>query len=74
MTETKCEGWRRYGGVMTLGKPQWARCTNDPVVFLTIQEGSESRVRAACGLCWQEVIDNNLTILHTAPIKEEDKI
>lgn len=47
----RCEGYRRYGGALTMGKPVWEQCKNDAVVMLTI---AQEESLPACLVCWEE--------------------
>ena len=54
--KTQCEGWRRTGGVFTLGLPKWEQCKKDAIVLLTVKNQDEIHFREfpACMICWKE--------------------
>ena len=66
--ETRCEGWRRYGGAFTLGPVTWEQCKNPGIVILTIDQGEGTKKLPACKKCWQEAVANCIKILKTTPI------
>lgn len=67
----RCEGWTRTGGVFTLGPVRWDQCESESIVFLTIkQEGKKERL-PSCQSCWNETIENKITIIKVEPIKVE---
>jgi len=57
MAKSRCEGWRRKGGMFTFGPVHWSQCENDAVVTLTVrQDGVKRKPLPACKKCWQECI------------------
>lgn len=64
----KCEGWRRHGGALSFGKPQWVQCDEDATVMLKIvQQGAISEL-PGCNTCWKEAIDSGIEILSATPL------
>jgi len=66
--KNRCEGWRRRGGAFTLGPVVWTQCDQPGIVMLTFIDDSKTRTLPACKKCWQECIDNGLTIKKVEPI------
>ena len=67
---TRCEGWRRKGGIMTLGNPEWRQCQGQAVVNLTVKQGKEKKTLPSCLTCWEECEANaSITVIKAAPIK-----
>jgi len=61
----QCEGFRRYGGALSFGPPQWLRCAETGTVLL----GIDGRTPIpACHECWQECIENGMNIDTVTPI------
>ena len=51
----RCEGYRRTGGMMTLGPVVWRQCPNDAIVMLKIKQvGEKATSMPACMDCWNE--------------------
>jgi hypothetical protein len=51
----RCEGYRRYGGALTIGLPRWVQCENNAVVLLTVeQDGKILENLPTCLECWDE--------------------
>ena len=69
----RCEGYRRNGGMMTFGPVKWEQCKNDATVIITVVQDGEKQTLPGCGECWQEAIDNKITILSVEPLKAEGK-
>ena len=68
-TKTRCEGWRRYGGAFTLGRPQWEQCKSDAVVLLTVeQDGKVLKDSPACADCWKEGQKAGIKQIEAKPI------
>jgi len=63
----RCEGWKRRGGVFTLGPMQWSQCENDATVMLTVAQEKEETL-SACNECWKEGIERGITIIKAEPI------
>lgn len=65
----RCEGWRRYGGFMTLGPVTWEQCENDAVVNLMIIQDGEKQNKPACITCWEEAMSTDgIRIIRTEPL------
>lgn len=65
----RCEGFRRYGGAFTLGPVKWEQCKNDATVMLKLAQDNEpAKDFPACNECWQEALENKITILKSSPI------
>ena len=69
----RCEGWRKYGGMMTLGPVVWRQCENDATVMLEVEQEGVRQTLPGCAVCWQEAIDSGITILNVYPINSEGK-
>lgn len=67
----RCEGWRRYGGVFSLGPVTWVQCQSEGDVLLTIRENGVERTLPACKTCWQECIDTHIDIIRVVPIVDK---
>jgi hypothetical protein len=63
-----CEGYRRYGGAFTLGPVRWEQCDSPAEVSITVQQGSVTKTFPCCTVCWQEAINNTMTILNCVPL------
>lgn len=66
----RCEGWRRHGGMMTLGKPVWEQCQNEAVVLLEVEQEKIEKM-PSCMECWKEAIDKKIKILSSSPLEEK---
>lgn len=66
----RCEGWRRYGGMMTFGPVEWKQCENEGVVMIKFERDGKEQTLPACMECWQECIDTKVHILEVIPIKK----
>lgn len=66
-TKTRCEGWRRRGGVFTLGPVTWEQCENDATVMLTVQQAKKVERMPACVVCWNEAMERCIKILAVEP-------
>jgi hypothetical protein len=65
----RCEGYRRYGGVFTLGTPHWEQCGNDASVLLTVeQDGKVSEDLPMCDVCWEEGRQAKINIIEAKPL------
>lgn len=61
--KNQCEGWIRYGGVFTLGVPEWKQCKNEGIVIATIEnKDGDKHTGPLCNDCWQRVIQDGLKI------------
>lgn len=69
----KCEGYRKYGGVFSLGPITWKQCENDAVVMVEVEQDGKCEILPSCMVCWQEAIDTGMTILSVRPIISESK-
>jgi len=58
----QCEGYRRRGGVFTLGPVSWSQCSNQATVQLTVTQERQTKTFPACEVCWKEA-------LHSSAIK-----
>lgn len=65
---TRCQGYRRYGGMFTLGPVKWVQCENDAVVILEVSQESVEAF-PACMDCWSEAIERKISILSARPIE-----
>lgn len=63
----RCEGWRRYGGVFTLGPVTWKQCDNEATVILEVVQDGKTELLPGCAICWQEAIDAGIQINSTRP-------
>lgn len=66
-----CRGWRRYGGIFTMGRPIWEQCPEPATVVLTVRQEGVQQEFPACQACWQECIENAVEILDVRPIPTE---
>lgn len=64
----RCEGYRRHGGVFSLGPVTWSQCTGASVVMLTIRKEGEAVTLPACQRCWDECIEGRIRIIKARPI------
>src|ERR1700749_4394239 len=64
----RCEGWRRRGGVFTLGPVVWEQCDQRGLVRITFIDNGKNRTLPACARCWNECIETGLEIIKTVPI------
>lgn len=64
----QCEGWRRRGGMMTLGPVKWSQCENDAIVIVEVVQDGKTTTTPACMICWQEGIERNVQINKVTPI------
>jgi len=65
----RCEGWRRHGGIFTLGPVEWEQCSSEAVMLLTVvQAGKITEDLPSCEACRQECQDRGIDILSTKPI------
>lgn len=69
-TEVRCEGWRRTGGVFTLGPVTWKQCENSGIVTLKFKDAESGKVKTlpACKECWGECLSAGIKIIETRPI------
>lgn len=67
----RCEGYRRHGGVFTLGPVTWEQCDNDATVTLTVVQDGEESTLPGCVTCWNECIERGIEIKSVAPIVEQ---
>lgn len=65
----RCEGWRRHGGVFTLGPVRWTQCEKDAVVILRVKQEKISKQPACLG-CWNEGVERGIKILSAKPIEK----
>jgi hypothetical protein len=66
----KCKGFRRYGGVFSLGPVKWEQCKATPTVMIKVKNVKETQ--PACNHCWQELIDSDEQEIESVePIVEE---
>jgi hypothetical protein len=64
----QCEGYRRYGGALTIGLPRWEQCKNEAIVILEIKQKTIQKL-PACNICWQESIESDtIEIINVEPI------
>jgi len=63
----QCEGWRRYGGIMTFGPVKWEQCKENATAMLKVDQEKVEDL-PACPICWKEVIENKITILGVTPL------
>lgn len=73
MTKRRCEGWRRRGGVFTLGPVSWSQCERDATVLLKVKQDDETKSYPACVICWNKAVENHIEILHVTPLSEDAK-
>lgn len=67
----RCEGYRRNGGMMTLGPVRWEQCRNTATVNITVEQDGETKTFPACKTCWKEAIEaDKIKILEVVPIEE----
>ena len=64
----QCEGWRRYGGIMTFGPPRWEQCKNEATINMTVEQEGKVSTLPACNICWNEAIERDMKIIKTEPI------
>lgn len=71
----RCEGWRRKGGMMTLGNPEWRQCQNEATVKITFKQGKEpEKELPGCSFCWEDCERNdNIKIVSVTPLIGERK-
>ena len=69
----RCEGWRRRGGVFTLGPVKWSQCENDAIVALRVKQETEQEL-PSCMKCWREAVERGIDILKSHPLAAEDKL
>lgn len=74
MKKNQCEGWRRYGGIFTLGPVKWKRCESVGVVLLKVRQTGVVKRVPACQECWNECIKNGIEIIEATPIIQKKKI
>lgn len=67
MMSTRCEGYRKKGGFMTLGPVEWIQCEKEAVVLLTVVQ-EETQTFPACDECWKESIETGIEITKVEPI------
>jgi len=72
--QTRCEGWRRSGGAFTFGPVVWKQCEEAAVVFLTVTQNDQNQSLPACLTCWQEAIDNNISVLEAKPLRQKTRL
>ena len=61
--KTRCEGWRRYGGAFSFGKPRWVQCEMAAVVTLRVKQDNVISDQPACLKCWNEAKENKIPII-----------
>lgn len=77
-TETRCslrcEGYRRYGGFMTLGSPtSWEQCKETATVLLKVKQKDGTKTLPACQTCWNEALQTKgIKIIAAKPIIPKD--
>jgi len=59
---TRCEGYRRYGGVFSLGPVTWAQCSEEAVVMITVTQDGETKSFPACFTCWHEALETGIKV------------
>ena len=64
----RCEGWRRYGGVFTLGPVTWKQCEAQGIVMLKFKDGKKVKKLPACKECWAECLTTGVVIIEARPI------
>ena len=64
----RCEGYRRYGGVFTLGPVRWEQCKEQGTVMLAVEQDGEVQTMPACLKCWNEVIEKKIKVIEAKPI------
>lgn len=65
----RCEGWRRRGGMMTLGLPTWEQCKEPGTVMLKFRQDGKVQTLPACAKCWEECRSkDSIEILEAKPI------
>lgn len=64
----RCEGWRRHGGMFTLGPVTWSQCKNEAVVVIDLEQDGKREKLPGCMECWREAIDSGIKILSVEPI------
>jgi len=68
----RCQGWRRYGGVFTIGIPVWEQCKEVGTVMIKFKDEKGVRQLPACPHCWKETMkQEGLKILSVTPILPE---
>lgn len=66
---TRCEGWRRAGGVMSLGPPTWHQCKSRGVALLTVKNDQGTQTLPACQVCWDACLKaKDHKVLKATPI------
>jgi hypothetical protein len=70
----RCEGWRRYGGMMTLGPVTWRQCEEEGIVSIKVKQDGEIATFPACKICWKEAItDKDIEIIEVVPLDVESE-
>ena len=74
----RCEGYRRHGGIFTLGPVKWVQCEEEAVVRLEVKQKEDdgTTVFPACLTCWKEAVnydDKYVKVLAAEPITEEEE-
>lgn len=59
----QCDGWRRYGGVMTLGSVKWVQCTHEAIATIKIIQDNEETIMNTCQHCLDEAKELNMKIV-----------
>ena len=67
----RCEGYRRYGGVFTLGPVKWEQCKENAIVTLKVKQDNKIETSLACQTCWNECLDNKIEIIEAKPIRSK---
>lgn len=67
----RCEGWRRYGGALTLGPVEWKQCKEEAIVMIETEQESKITILPGCLTCWNECIENNIQIRSVTPIHKD---
>lgn len=70
---TRCEGYKRVGGVFTMGPVQWVQCTNDAIVRLRATQEGRTRTYPACKACHGRAVEAEITIVAVLPLKQAKK-
>lgn len=70
----RCEGWRRHGGVFTLGPVVWQQCENEAITRITVVQDEKKKTFPACQTCLKEATRTEaIEMLSARPIKSTIK-
>ena len=71
----RCEGFRRYGGIMTLGPVTWEQCEEEAIVSIKVKQDGEISTFPACMICWKEAIKTKeIEVIEVIPIDAKNEV